>query len=112
MYPEVWHRVVGRPVESRRATLVGHQALCVAGYDFPGLVPAEPLSIVEGLVYEGLSVPELNALDEYESSMYDRVTLQVTTADQCQHEAYVYLVNESRRSQLTGEIWQPDPQQL
>ena len=112
MYPQVWQRVVGRPVGSQKATLTGHQALCVAGHDFPGLVPTEKSITVAGLLFEGLTAHELAALDEYESSMYDRVTLKVTTSDQHQHEAYVYLVNESRRTQLTDEIWQPDPEQL
>ena len=108
MFPEIWDAVVGREVPSRVAKISGYRALCVAGHDFPGLVPAEESALVEGLLYEGLDGTELRLLDDYESSMYDRVIVEVDAGKtESSVEAYAYLVKESRRGELTDEVWQP-----
>lgn len=108
MFPEIWDSVVGRDVTVRQARLRGHRALCVIGYDFPGLVPADPSEIVPGLLYEGLSGDEFGALDDYEASMYDRVIVEVELGgEDSPRTAFTYRVKEARRSELSDEIWSP-----
>jgi len=105
-FPSVLGAVIGRVPRAERAVLEGFARFRVRGASYPGLVP-EPGARTEGVVWRGLDLDALTALDRFEGRLYERLRLPVRTRAGATLRAHVYVVAEARRSVLGAEPWDP-----
>jgi gamma-glutamylcyclotransferase (GGCT)/AIG2-like uncharacterized protein YtfP len=105
MFPEVWARVVGRVFETRPAFVDGFAVYRVRSGVFPAMLEARPEQRVAGLIYLDLDGAALAALDEYESELYDRLTITATLAEGRALACEAYVLPASRRQMASNEPW-------
>ena len=110
MWPDVMHALTGQRFESREARLDAHVRLCVAGADYPGVVPRRGAA-TEGRLYDAVDAESLALLDEFEGEMYERVELAVRVVGRPEAtaaRAQVYRVCPANRVLITPITWQPE----
>jgi gamma-glutamylcyclotransferase (GGCT)/AIG2-like uncharacterized protein YtfP len=105
VFPEVWQRIAVREAAAERASLTGFAIYRVRDAVFPGIVRAEPVNAVAGVLYRDLDENTLFELDAYESDFYCRETVAVVTETGDTVECQAYVVPEKRRDLLTDEPW-------
>ena len=78
MWPEIMAGVISRKTEGRPAVLKNTRRLKVKGEVYPSLIPAAG-GEVSGILYENLTLDEIDVLDHFEGLEYDRreVTVHV-----------------------------------
>ncbi len=76
----------------------------VKGAAYPGVIHS-PGNETPGMLYSGIHNEQLRALDLFEGDLYERRYSNIITADANSHNAWVYLISESRKTQLTTEPW-------
>lgn len=103
MFDEVLLALLGRVPAARRALLVDHARLAVRGAVYPGVVPRAGTA-VEGLLLDGLTASELQRLDDYESSMYERQPVEVE-CDGSRACAQAWIVAPPGRVRLLDVVW-------
>jgi gamma-glutamylcyclotransferase (GGCT)/AIG2-like uncharacterized protein YtfP len=108
MFPAVWRRVVGREFRSRRASIAGYKALRANGELFPVLVPGKANGRVDGVVYSDLDDGTLALLDEFESDLYERVSVNVVLDDGKPQACQAYVLPERNRRFASSERWDPE----
>jgi len=101
--PEVLEQVIGRRVESRHAVLDGYACYRLRNRVYPGIVERSG-ERVTGVVYSGIDAHEIEQLDAYEGSFYERRTLTLR-ADGGQIEALGYVLGSEHRGQLSKDAW-------
>lgn len=101
--PERLQALIGRVPFSVAAELSGFRCGLVARADFPGIVPCSD-SITPGLLLAGLTLGELNSLDDYEGELYRRVSVQVKTAEGLL-SSWVYQIVPWAHARVTHEPW-------
>jgi hypothetical protein len=104
MFPDVWRAVVGRDAPSIEATIDGYAAYRVEGEVYPAVVP-ESGAETPGLVYFGLTDAEIERLDRFEGSFYERTMVTALTGDGRDLPAECYVARRSSRDQVTVEPW-------
>ena len=104
LVPRIWEAVTGMTsIESEEANLLHHQIFRVEGGDFPGIVESsDPCAQVPGRVFFNLPPDVLSALDRYEDSFYERVSVSVQSAQQ-EIDAQVYRIPVSHASEILSE---------
>jgi gamma-glutamylcyclotransferase (GGCT)/AIG2-like uncharacterized protein YtfP len=105
MFPEVWRRVVGRDFPMQRATVGGYVALRAKGQLFPVLVRGEAGETVTGVVYFDLEEGVFEVLDEFESDLYERVSLNAVLDDGRELTCQAYVLPERNRRFASSEPW-------
>jgi gamma-glutamylcyclotransferase (GGCT)/AIG2-like uncharacterized protein YtfP len=105
MFPEVWRRVVGRDFRTQRATVNGYVALRATGQLFPVLVPADVEETLAGLVYFDLDDSVFAMLDEFESDLYDRSSVDVVLEDGRTLACQAYVLPERNRQFASSQRW-------
>ena len=101
--PERLQALIGRVPPGIPAQLAGFRCGLVARADFPGIVPCAD-STTAGLLLAGLAADELEKLDAYEGELYQRVAVQVQTADGL-FSTWVYQIVPWARSRVTHAPW-------
>lgn len=105
MYPEVWQAVIGRRYRQSKAVIRGYERRAINGASYPCLIRSDdPESIVNGIVYFGISDEDLETLDEFEAEQYDREIINCETPDGESVEAFTY-VWSSRHAYMVGDQW-------
>lgn len=106
MIPRVMQGVCGFRTPGHAACLEGYCRRVITGEVYPGIFPC-PDESVTGLVYRGLSPPQLRRLDRFEGEIYERRRVVVSVADS-ELAAYTYVVPPAWRH-LLGELpWELD----
>ncbi|HEY5704430.1 MAG TPA: gamma-glutamylcyclotransferase family protein [Terrimicrobiaceae bacterium] len=106
MFPAVIKSVIGRVPDSHSAVISGYRRLEVAGESFPGLV-TENGGSVEGLLYENISSNEWERLASFEDDFYELQQIIVDCSG-TNVGALAFIVPPSRRSVLSGKVWNPE----
>jgi len=101
---EVMTGVTGRTFAGEAAVLEGFRRCAIRNEPYPGL-REEPGGRTDGMLYRGLDVRSLAALDAFEGVQYARQQVQVQTADGRRHRAYVYVTAPIFLNCLTDEEW-------
>lgn len=104
MFAPVWSRVVNGAYAQTPARLEGYQRLAVLGEDYPVAIPA-PDHRVEGILYIGVGVADMEQLDEFEGEYYQRLSVTVIDTAGISVTAWVYILNEQYRHILDTEEW-------
>jgi len=108
LVPKIWNAVTRCPdLISHPAELRGYINYRVQNADYPGIVEApDPSAIVKGRLFLNVPEPALRRLDAYEDTFYDRRTLTVYLADECELAADAYCVPmEKQAAILSAEVW-------
>lgn len=109
LVPEIWSAVVGREFPSEPATLAGFHIRRVRDASFPGIVATgRPRDLVAGRVFRDVDAPSLARLDAYETDLYERIGVTVTTGSGVPRRADVYVIARDARSRLSDETWTLD----
>jgi len=106
--PEVILSVIGRRPAGEAARLPGWRALRMQNAEYPGIVPGAETDDAPGIVYRGLGRGEWLTLDRFEGPQYERRELTVVGAGGNLFSAWVYVVKEDRRAELSEEPWRLD----
>ena len=105
MFPEVWRRVVGRDVPAQRATAAGFAVYRVRNGVYPVMVSAEAGERVVGVVYRDLDPATFDALDAYESDLYERIAIEVKLDSGSALTCQAYVLPISRAGHASDERW-------
>jgi gamma-glutamylcyclotransferase (GGCT)/AIG2-like uncharacterized protein YtfP len=105
MIPEIWNRVVGVPAASQPAMLAGYAVFTVHGDVYPVMVPAGASDLVHGVAYFDLDDATLARLDQYESDLYDRETVEVALAAGATLRCEAYVLPSDRRHAASSALW-------
>ncbi len=104
-FADVAEVVTGRRLEGASARLDGFARYQVRGEPFPGIVPAEGLS-VSGLVYEGIDAAAWERIDDFEGALYRREPVRVVRlGDGALLDAETYVVRPRWRPMLRNRDW-------
>jgi gamma-glutamylcyclotransferase (GGCT)/AIG2-like uncharacterized protein YtfP len=104
MYPEVWRLVTGGGHPREPARIDGFNRRRRKGEVYPVVYTGS--ESVDGILYWGLSAGELERLDRFEGSEYERRRVATTTAAGRRVEAWVYLFTGDPR-ELAEDPWDP-----
>jgi len=105
MFPQVWSRVMGGTHTSRRATITGYSRRQLPGEVHPALV-ADPDASVTGVLYSGLTQPELDRLDRFEGEDYPRISVRAVPETGAEVEAFVYIYAHPEKT--SPDLWDPE----
>lgn len=104
-FPEVWQRIGIGEFPSEPATLSGYAIFRVQDAVFPGIVRSADDDQVCGVLYHNLDDDTFFELDAYESELYERIVVRVTTESGAEVDCQAFVIPESRRQALTDEHW-------
>ncbi len=105
MFPAVWRAVVGREFPTRPASAAGFCVTRAQGELFPVMYAGHPGDVVRGLLYVDVDDATMAVLDEFESTLYERVALSATLADGGEVTCHAYLLPERNRRFASDEAW-------
>ena len=104
MFPQVFRHVTGRHAVGRPAELSGFGRFRLHGRSYPGLVPMSG-ERVRGLLYEGISAPQLRRLDIFEGRIYRRKKVRVRDVRGRSVMAWTYVIPAQHRALLCRQSW-------
>lgn len=107
MCEDIMTSIAGPCVRASEAVLRGHQRKSVRDEKYPGMIPF-PASSVTGILYSDISEAGLNALDEFEGEMYQRVEVDVELPGGECARACAYVVRPEYQQILTTDDWDFD----
>ncbi|MCA9230218.1 MAG: gamma-glutamylcyclotransferase [Planctomycetales bacterium] len=105
MFAEVWRRIAIGEFRSQPATLRGFAVYRLRDSVIPGMVYADADSLSPGVVYHDIDEETLFELDAYESDLYQRISVRVTTEDGSAVDCQAYVIPDRSRQALTDEPW-------
>ena len=106
MYPQVWSRIVDGAHPHRKARVAGFSRRQLPGAVHPAMIPADPNSTVDGILYANLTRDDIARLDRFEDEGidYKRIAVEAVT-DVGLLEAFTYIyMHPDRVSPLS---WDP-----
>ena len=101
--PELRCAVLGRALAGKPATLSGYACYRVSRAAYPAVVE-QAAGHTNGELFSGIAASEWDALDEFESRLYERRLVEIEAAG-TRLGAYTYVVAETMRECLTDEAW-------
>lgn len=107
MCADIMQAVSGQQAQSQSARLHGFARYGVRGQEYPAVV-AHAGSVVDGVLYDGLSAAAWQQLDEFEGDEYLRQAVQVSTEDGLMRWADVYVFKDAYRDRLSAQAWSLD----
>lgn len=110
MFAPVWQRVVTGSYRGESAELAGFRRFAIVDETYPGIVEAgaevdAEAGMVAGVLYFDVNDTDLQALDAFEGSDYQRRTVQVTTSAGTLVTAQTYVFLSPQR--LARHDWDP-----
>ncbi len=107
MFRPVWSTVVDGAYRQFNATLPGFVRRSIANEDYPAIIPDRLRSTVEGIIYLDIGSEDLQRLDEFEGTIYQRQHVQVRTNDNL-YAADTYVLRPEYRHLLSQSDWHPE----
>ena len=104
MFTEVFAAVVGACIEKSSCVLPGYERLKLTGQQYPGLREKRHAT-VPGVLYRGLSQPQLHRLDQYEGDEYLRELVMVRNEHHRYYSAWVYVLQPKYSHLLSADRW-------
>lgn len=105
MFDPVWSRVVKGHYTSLPATLHGYQRLAVKNEEYPVAIPATQHSSITGVLYLGVSLTDIERLDDFEGEYYLRLPTPVITDTGHTRLAETYILKPSCRHIAETFAW-------
>ena len=107
MIPSVMEAVTGSRFASRNAILHGYARFSLKGATYPGVIPQQGAT-TNGVLYLDVDPASVARLDAFEGAFYDRVGVEVETAEAGRLTAQVYVVATPHRHRLSSAAWRLD----
>jgi gamma-glutamylcyclotransferase (GGCT)/AIG2-like uncharacterized protein YtfP len=103
MFAPVWTRVATKPYHNSSEVIQGFARYKVSGEEYPAALakPDEPSSRLVGRVYWNVDLVDLERLDQFEGSDYERISTQTVSGHTV--ALYIYL----RPALVSKEAWDP-----
>jgi len=106
MYPNIFTSVTGLTLRCTNATLIGWRRYALADRTYPGALPSEQSSdSIVGVVWLHVNPRAISALDRFEGDQYERVAVNIITAEGKSLTAQVY---QWRLPTLAAGVWDTD----
>ena len=102
--PELLRAVLGRALTGTPSVLFGYARFRVRRAAYPAIV-GQAGATTRGELFTGIQTLEWNALDDFESSLYERRAVQVRLPDESTIEAHTFVIADPFRHRLTDEPW-------
>lgn len=99
----VMHAVTGRQFPSKPATLRGYRCQLVKKCVYPAIIQ-DPKTFTDGTLYFNVDEASLDALDEFENVIYDRLEVQVESENKL-ISAYAYVINVHYENRMSNHEW-------
>ena len=97
MLPKLLERIVGRCLHGRPARCFGYARHPVKNAAYPGMIAvSEAGSVVEGVLYAGLTDAQWLLLDVYETDLYSRRLINVQLLQGAALDAFAYVIPPTR----------------
>ena len=106
LHPAVRAAVCGRTLQGRPATLADYARYALMGEVYPAVVEA-PGAETAGEVFEPIDAALWRVLDDWESPLYARHTVEVRVAPGRRLSAQVYVLAPSHHGLLSSSPWSP-----
>ena len=103
-FDAVMKKVTGANFASEKATLIDYARYLVKAAPYPAIVH-QLGTVTEGTLFRGLSVQQMQMMDEYEGSLYDRIPNDVLVAKGELVPAQIYIVPASRMHYVSKLPW-------
>lgn len=103
MFPQVWTTVVRGDYKKQPARLQGHQRRRIKGETYPAAIAAGLDNVIDGQLYMNISPEDMQRLDLFEGSDYEKIEAPVTLTDNSRVMAAVYLYRHHAR--LVEKDW-------
>ena len=107
MFEEIWSRVVVEKYNKTPAILNGYDRKMARGEVYPVLFPSTGFSLVEGIVYIGVTDADLQELDTFEGEYYSRQPAEVLVREATKLPVQVYVLKEEYYSVISHKDWDP-----
>ncbi len=101
LFPSIRRLVIGRDIKGISATLTGYQIYRVKDATFPAIVQAtagEETASIPGEIITGLSEVEMDRLDQYEDTFYQRIEVSID-----EQIAQVYILPAELAAEVLSE---------
>jgi gamma-glutamylcyclotransferase (GGCT)/AIG2-like uncharacterized protein YtfP len=105
MFDVVWQRIARTSNPGVPATAHGWSVRSLQGVSYPGLVPAPPDSLAQGLLRTKVSPAALARLDAFEGPDYLRQLIAITLPDGSPSSAWAWIVSPAARHLVLPETW-------
>ncbi|MGD9016041.1 MAG: gamma-glutamylcyclotransferase [Desulfobacterales bacterium] len=102
--PDIMARVTGKRFQGIPAVLPNYRRSQLKDADYPGIAPSRG-SETPGTLFRGFDEGDLDRLDRFEGSLYQRRPVTVLTAPGVQKTAWTYVVRKRFRNRLTRRSW-------
>lgn len=103
-HPDIISFVLHRTPEAQSAILSDFVRYGIKDENFPGIIPY-PNALTDGTLFLAITEEEWTRLDEYESDLYERKTVQVATSAGDTVKAEAYVIPEQNKEYLTRDLW-------
>jgi gamma-glutamylcyclotransferase (GGCT)/AIG2-like uncharacterized protein YtfP len=103
-FDDVMEAVTGRRFEARAAVLEGHSRRLLQGRVYPAIVPHDH-ERTDGTLYPAIDSSSLTLLDAFESDLYTRLMVRVTTADGREYSAWAWVLQPGFAELLSIAEW-------
>lgn len=107
LFADVFRGVTHLQLDCEPALLAGFARYRVRGASYPAIVP-EPGAETAGGVYRDLPAEAMEALDRFETAMYERRRVRVTLSDGRPRIVEAYVCTPAARHLLEPTPWNPD----
>jgi gamma-glutamylcyclotransferase (GGCT)/AIG2-like uncharacterized protein YtfP len=104
MCEDIMVAVAGEPLRHTPARLFQYRRYSVKNEQYPGIVPNNG-SVVDGIVYQGITPAIWSRLDRFEGEMYCRRPVTVLLENGAEAQVYCYVFRPEFRQRLTDEEW-------
>ncbi|MEM7026859.1 MAG: gamma-glutamylcyclotransferase family protein [Pseudomonadota bacterium] len=95
--------VTGEQYLSKPAMLFGYRRNTIKNRVYPAIIP-DPDSMTEGIIYFDIDSTALNALDDFEDVLYDRVKVTVECGEE-KVNAFAYVISPKYKNRLSHSDW-------
>lgn len=102
--PFILRELISGAYKSEPGILRGYIRKKVSNREYPGLIKM-PGAVTKGKIYYDITTRDILELDRYEGEEYERIFVDVLTANGEKERCLTYLYKEQFRSRLSDETW-------
>ena len=105
MDADIMGRVTGSVChQSQEATLQEYSRRTVCGEVYPAIIKQSGCS-VDGIVYFNISLVDIERLDKFEGSLYERIEVEIILNNGERAGSHTYVISTKSAHQLSNDSW-------
>ena len=107
MDADIMGRVTGSAYQSQEATLQEYSRRTVRGEVYPAIIKQSGCC-VDGVVYFNISLLDIDRLDKFEGSLYERIEVEVIFNNGERVSSHTYVISTKSAHLLSNDNWSYD----